>query len=70
MALALINKFGLYETIFTYPSRELPSKPDTDYFAPAYDFIKSVSVQTGADDHSIVPKTLIRNPDELVCNVW
>ncbi|KAF1955888.1 tRNA nucleotidyltransferase [Byssothecium circinans] len=64
MALALINEFGLYDTIFTDPTRELPSKPDLDYFVPAYEFVNSV--RTASDGTSTVSEHLLRNADEWV----
>ncbi|PSN62099.1 tRNA nucleotidyltransferase [Corynespora cassiicola Philippines] len=41
-ALALIHQFGLYETVFTDPTRDMESKPDIEHFGPAYGFVKSV----------------------------
>lgn len=64
MALALINEFGLYRTIFTDPTRDMESKPDMDYFVPAYDFVNSL--QKHLDDPLIskLSATLLRNADE------
>lgn len=63
MALALINKFGLYETIFTDPTRDLQSKPDLDYFTPAYDFINSIRTSNDGT-YTIISQNLLRNEDE------
>ncbi|KAH7395111.1 hypothetical protein DE146DRAFT_615462 [Phaeosphaeria sp. MPI-PUGE-AT-0046c] len=41
MALDFIKRFGLYRTVFTDPTRELPSEADTDLFQPAYELVQS-----------------------------
>ncbi|KAF1944337.1 tRNA nucleotidyltransferase, partial [Clathrospora elynae] len=63
MALEFIDHFGLYRTVFTDPTRELPTEPETEYFQPAYDFVESVITK----DDSIpptIPDTLLRNNEE------
>jgi len=63
MALELIDRFGLYRTVFTDPTRDLPSEPETAYFQPAYNFIHSL-VTESADIPSTIPDTLLQNEDE------
>ncbi|RMZ72524.1 trna nucleotidyltransferase [Pyrenophora seminiperda CCB06] len=63
MALELIDRFGLYRTVFTDPTRELPAEPETAYFKPAYDFVESV-VNKGGEIPTTIPDTLMRNEDE------
>jgi tRNA nucleotidyltransferase (CCA-adding enzyme) len=63
MALELINRFGLYRTVFTDPTRELPSQPDTTLFQPAYDFVESV-MEGGSDIPTVVNNTLLPGADE------
>ncbi|EAT84128.2 hypothetical protein SNOG_08960 [Parastagonospora nodorum SN15] len=42
MALELIDRFGLYKTVFTDPTRVLPSDPETELFKSSYNFVDSV----------------------------
>lgn len=63
MALALIHKFGLYETIFTDPTRDFSHEPEMDYFKPAYDFVNSVQNKTD-QSLSVIFQTLLRTHDE------
>jgi tRNA nucleotidyltransferase (CCA-adding enzyme) len=63
MALELINRFGLYRTVFTDPTRELPTDPDTNLFQPAYDFVELV-VGGGKDIPAVINTTLLRDEDE------
>jgi tRNA nucleotidyltransferase (CCA-adding enzyme) len=63
MALELIQRFGLYRTVFTDPTRELPSEPETDLFQPAYELVESIlTKQDGVP--SAIPEHLLRNADE------
>ena len=62
MALELINRFSLYKTVFTDPTRELPAEPDTTLFQPAFEFVDSL-VQRQTQDH-VVADHLLRNADE------
>jgi tRNA nucleotidyltransferase/poly(A) polymerase len=62
MALDLINRFSLYKTVFTDPTRELPAEPDTTLFRPAFEFVDSL-VQRQTPDH-VVADHLLRNADE------
>jgi tRNA nucleotidyltransferase/poly(A) polymerase len=63
MALELIDRFGLYRTVFTDPTRELPAEPETAYFKPAYDFVES-AVTNSEEVPTAIPDTLFRNDDE------
>jgi tRNA nucleotidyltransferase (CCA-adding enzyme) len=63
MALELIDRFGLYRTVFTDPTRELPTEPETNYFKPAYDFVESVTMKF-SEVPAAIPETLFRNDDE------
>ncbi|KAG9193111.1 hypothetical protein G6011_03146 [Alternaria panax] len=63
MALELIDRFGLYRTVFTDPTRELPSDPETAYFKPAYDFAES-AVMGNADVPTAISDVLLRNEEE------
>ncbi|USP78889.1 uncharacterized protein yc1106_06163 [Curvularia clavata] len=63
MALELIDRFGLYRTVFTDPTRELPAEPETGYFKPAYEVVESV-VTKSDDVPTVVPDTLLRNDDD------
>ncbi|CAN9208447.1 unnamed protein product [Alternaria sp. RS040] len=63
MALELIDRFGLYRTVFTDPTRELPSDPETAYFKLAYDFAES-AVMKDASLPSTISETLLRNEEE------
>lgn len=65
MALELIDSFGLYRTVFTDPTRQLPSEAETDYFKPAYDLVESI-LQSNENSSipDIVPNTLLRDDDD------
>ena len=63
MALELIDRFGLYRTVFTDPIRELPNEPETTYFQPAYEFVESVVNKSGQVP-PVITNTLLRNGDE------
>lgn len=62
MALELINRFGLYRTVFTDPTRELPADPETSLFQPALEFVDSL-VQ-GKSKDTVIAEHLLRNADE------
>jgi tRNA nucleotidyltransferase (CCA-adding enzyme) len=64
MALALIDRLGLYKTVFTDPTRELTYEPDTAYFATAYTFVESLIQKTSQDVPAVIPETLLRNSEE------
>jgi len=53
---------GLYETIFTDPTRDLPSKPELAYFTSAYECVSEL-VKSGNTDGT-VSSTLLRTPEE------
>lgn len=63
MALELIDRFGLYRTIFTDPTRELPAEPETAYFKPAYELIEAVVTKSG-DLPAVIPTTLLKNEED------
>ncbi|KAF1919646.1 hypothetical protein BDU57DRAFT_441068 [Ampelomyces quisqualis] len=63
MALELIDRFGLYRTVFTDPTRELPSDPDTTLFQLAYAFVQSV-VEANEDIPDAINTILLRDADE------
>lgn len=63
MALQLIDRFGLYRTVFTDPTRQLPSDPETAYYKPAYDFVEDVAAKHD-ELPNIIPDTLLRDADE------
>jgi tRNA nucleotidyltransferase (CCA-adding enzyme) len=63
MALELIDRFGLYRTVFTDPTRELPSDPDTGLFQPSYDFVEKAIVGRN-EIPAAIKDTLIRDSDE------
>ena len=64
MALQLIDKLGLYGTIFTDPTRDLPSNPDLDYFSPAYLFVNSLVREKTPEIPDILAKTLTGSAEE------
>ncbi|KAL5113195.1 CCA tRNA nucleotidyltransferase, mitochondrial [Pleosporales sp. CAS-2024a] len=63
MALHLIDRFGLYSTVFTDPTRELPSKPETALFLPSYDFVESV-LECRNGIPTLIKDTLFRDADD------
>jgi tRNA nucleotidyltransferase (CCA-adding enzyme) len=63
MALELIDRFSLYTTVFTDPTRTLPSDPNVSYFQPAYDLIQSI-ISKNETIPRVVSDTLLRNEDE------
>ncbi|KAF2739036.1 tRNA nucleotidyltransferase [Polyplosphaeria fusca] len=64
MALALIDRLGLYETIYTDPTREMHSRPDLSWFASAYGFVQSLAVRKADSDIPAVIPDILFNPDE------
>lgn len=65
MALALIDRLGLYDTIFTDPTKEVSYKPDISYLKPAYDCVSELLRSTSDQETlSVVASTLLRNPEE------
>lgn len=63
MALELIDRFGLYTTIFTDPTRTLPADPETSYFQPAYELVQKIITKVETI-HAVIPNTLLRDDDE------
>ncbi|KAF2188295.1 poly A polymerase C-terminal region-like protein [Zopfia rhizophila CBS 207.26] len=62
-ALRLIDSLGLYNTIFTDPTRELEYNPNLEKFSEVYTAVRDIS-QNIPDIPLIISKTLLRNPDE------
>jgi tRNA nucleotidyltransferase (CCA-adding enzyme) len=63
MALQLIDRFSLYSTVFTDPTRKLPSDPDTSLFEPSYNFVETI-LAGGVDVPAILSEVLFRDADE------
>lgn len=63
MALSLIDRLGLYNTIFTDPTRELKNAPDLPYFASAYKVVNEL-LSAGEGIPSTIPEALTRNAEE------
>lgn len=64
-ALALIDRLGLYDTIFTDPTKEISYKPDTSCIKPAYDCVFELLRSTSDQEFlSVISSTLLRNSDE------
>jgi tRNA nucleotidyltransferase/poly(A) polymerase len=63
MALDLIDRFGLFKTVFTDPTRTLPSEPDVHLFQPACDFVESI-VELDNTIPTVIAETLLRDADE------
>ncbi|KAF2750526.1 tRNA nucleotidyltransferase [Sporormia fimetaria CBS 119925] len=62
-AMSLIDNLGLYDTIFTDPTRELGPPPNPDWFGTAYrNFHAMLSPST--DSASLISEILIRNEEE------
>lgn len=64
MAISLIDRLGLYNTIFTDPTRDLASAPDLSYFVPAYQFVSTVLSADTKDIAPVIPQTLAHNEEE------
>lgn len=64
MAIELIDRLGLYNTIFTDPTRDLASGPDLSYFAPAYQFVSTVLSADAKGIAPVIPQTLARDEEE------
>ncbi|KAF2473948.1 poly A polymerase C-terminal region-like protein [Lindgomyces ingoldianus] len=64
MALALIDRLDLYNTIFIDPTRPNNHPPDLEYLSPAYKFVECYLRTAKPDIPQIIPKTLIRNEEE------
>ncbi|KAH3909712.1 hypothetical protein HBI56_058580 [Parastagonospora nodorum] len=63
MALELIDRFGLYKTVFTDPTRVLPSDPETELFKSSYNFVDSV-FDGRPEIPASIKDTLFRDADE------
>lgn len=65
MALGLVDRLGLYETIFTDPTKENAGSPELSYFKPAYDCVLQIlGLMGGEDNLSVIPSTLLRDSEE------
>jgi tRNA nucleotidyltransferase (CCA-adding enzyme) len=65
MALALIDRLGLYDTIFTDPTKEISYKPDIFCIKPAYDCVFELLRSTSDQETlSVISSILLRNFDE------
>jgi hypothetical protein len=64
MALSLIDRLALYETIFTDPTRDLKSTPDTTFFSSAYKFINSILAPSTTNVPTVISETLASNSEE------
>jgi hypothetical protein len=58
MALSLIHRLGLYETVFTDPTREIEYSPDIEFLKTTYDFVAEL------DSVPEVSNILVRNAEE------
>lgn len=63
MALGLIDRFGLYGTVFTDPTRNISAEPETANFQKAFEFVDSV-VKGNDEIPTVIVSTLFRNDDE------
>ena len=64
MALSLIDRLGLYDTIFTDPTRNIKSTPDIAYFRSAYNFMNEILSNESAAIPDTIARTLAQTPDE------
>ncbi|KAF1993713.1 poly A polymerase C-terminal region-like protein [Amniculicola lignicola CBS 123094] len=64
MALSLIDRLGLYVTIFTDPTRDMMSEPELEYFPRAYNLINNLLEDRTADVPAIITETFTRNAEE------
>lgn len=69
MALALIDRLGLYDTIFTDPRRDEFDSVDTSSWNKAYDGLQEImavgdGVANGCDPLGTIRSTLLRNSDD------
>jgi tRNA nucleotidyltransferase/poly(A) polymerase len=63
-ALSLIDSLGLYETIFTDPTRDMKSSPELEYFSSAYRFVNEALQETSTAIPESIKGTLTRTPEE------
>ncbi|KAF2199538.1 poly A polymerase C-terminal region-like protein [Delitschia confertaspora ATCC 74209] len=65
MALSLIDRIGLYETVFTDPTRDIDYSPDIKHLKTAYDLVtKLASVSKETSPLAEIPKALMRDSEE------
>ncbi|KAF2682108.1 tRNA nucleotidyltransferase [Lentithecium fluviatile CBS 122367] len=63
MALELINRFNLYGTIFTDPTRKNLGQPEPIYFTQAYDLVKFIQ-DANEGTPATISRLLLREADE------
>jgi tRNA nucleotidyltransferase (CCA-adding enzyme) len=64
MALELIDRLGLYGTIFTDPTRTLQFEPETEYFSTAYKLVNSLIREKDFSIPTIISQTLAPGAEE------
>ncbi|KAF2121512.1 hypothetical protein BDV96DRAFT_483998 [Lophiotrema nucula] len=64
LALALIDRLGLYETIYTDPTRDMGYVPEVSYFRLANDLVEEFVRRNSSDIPAVIPNTLLRNSEE------
>ncbi|KAF2238931.1 poly A polymerase C-terminal region-like protein [Viridothelium virens] len=63
-ALGLIERLGLYSTIFTDPTHEVDYIPELDRLKPAYSVLESLSQPPKGVQYCIISETIAQNADE------
>lgn len=63
MALEFIDRFNLYRTVFTDPTRSLSSDPDVALFQSSYTFVESFMTDN-SDIPEAIKENLLRDADE------
>jgi tRNA nucleotidyltransferase (CCA-adding enzyme) len=63
MALRLIDEAGLYDTIFTDPTRKLEFQPDVELYRKAYQFMTGWVNEREGSKYPVIPQTLLSNRD-------
>lgn len=66
MALRLIDEAGLYDTIFTDPTRNMDFQPEIERYRQSYRFMTEWYGTDQSAENSIIPQTLLRTPEEEV----
>ncbi|KAJ4301423.1 CCA tRNA nucleotidyltransferase, mitochondrial [Kalmusia sp. IMI 367209] len=64
MALRLIDEAGLYDTIFTDPTREMDFQPDAEHYRKGYQFMDSWLREKEKSKYPNIRQTLLSTPDE------
>ncbi|KAF9739548.1 hypothetical protein PMIN06_006993 [Paraphaeosphaeria minitans] len=63
MALRLIDEAGLYDTIFTDPTRKLEFQPDTEHYRKGYQFMTEWINGKEGSKYPAIPQTLLSTRD-------